>query len=47
MCWASATAAARLIRAFSRVPVEYDESGAHGRLAQVILDQLAERRRLT
>ncbi len=31
-----------LIRAFSRVPVEYDESGAHGRLAQVILDQLAE-----
>lgn len=31
-----------LIRAFSLVPVEYDEGGAHGRLAQVILDQLAE-----
>lgn len=31
-----------LIRAFSQVPVEYDQSGPHGRLAQVILDQLAE-----
>jgi AraC-like DNA-binding protein len=31
-----------LIRAFSQVPVEYDESGPDGRLAQVILDQLAD-----
>jgi AraC-like DNA-binding protein len=31
-----------LIRAFSQVPVEYDQGGPHGRLAQVILDQLAE-----
>lgn len=30
-----------LIRAFSDVPVEYEESGADGRLAQVLLDQLA------
>ncbi|TFV99467.1 AraC family transcriptional regulator [Oxalobacteraceae bacterium OM1] len=30
-----------LIRAFSRVPVEYDEGGPDGRLAQVLLDQLA------
>jgi AraC-like DNA-binding protein len=31
-----------LIRAFSQVPVEYDQGGPHGRLALVILDQLAE-----
>ncbi|WP_447587836.1 AraC family transcriptional regulator [Aquipseudomonas campi] len=30
-----------LIRAFSTLPVEYDETGADGRLAQVLLDQLA------
>ncbi|MDE1167239.1 MAG: helix-turn-helix transcriptional regulator [Pseudomonas sp.] len=30
-----------LIRAFSLIPVEYDEGSAHGRLAQVLLDQLA------
>lgn len=31
-----------LIRAFSQIPVEYDQSGPHGRMAQVILDQLAD-----
>ncbi|AJO79281.1 MULTISPECIES: AraC family transcriptional regulator [Pseudomonas] len=30
-----------LIRAFSELPVEYAEDGADGRLAQVLLDQLA------
>jgi len=30
-----------LIRAFSELPVEYAEDGAEGRLAQVLLDQLA------
>ncbi|NBA95963.1 helix-turn-helix domain-containing protein [Pseudomonas sp. R5(2019)] len=30
-----------LIRAFSEFPVEYELEGAHGRLAQVLLDQLA------
>ena len=30
-----------LIRSFSEVPVEYAEDGPHGRLAQVVLDQLA------
>lgn len=31
-----------LIRAFSEIPVEYDDDSAHGRLVQVLLDQLAE-----
>ena len=31
-----------LIRAFSKIPVEYEQHGAHGRLTQVLLDQLAE-----
>ena len=31
-----------LIRRFSELPVEYAEAGPDGRLAQVILDQLAE-----
>ncbi len=30
-----------LIRAFSAVPIEYDEQGPDGRLASVLLDQLA------
>ena len=30
-----------LIRAFSELPVEYDEHGADGRLARVLVDQLA------
>jgi len=30
-----------LIRAFSELPVEYDEQGADGRLVKVLLDQLA------
>lgn len=30
-----------LIRAFSRLPVEYEENGSDGRLAAVLLDQLA------
>ncbi|MCK1791121.1 AraC family transcriptional regulator [Pseudomonas violetae] len=30
-----------LIRAFSKIPVEYEQDGAHGRLTQVLLDQLA------
>jgi AraC-like DNA-binding protein len=30
-----------LIRAFSELPVEYDEHGENGRLVQVLLDQLA------
>lgn len=29
-----------LIRSFSQLPVEYDEQGAEGRLAQVLLDRL-------
>lgn len=31
-----------LIRAFADLPVEYDEQGAHGRLAHVLLDQLTQ-----
>jgi len=31
-----------LIRAFSVIPIEYDESGADGRLVQVMLDRLAQ-----
>ncbi len=30
-----------LIRSFSELPVEYAEDGPEGRLAQVVLDQLA------
>ena len=30
-----------LVRAFGELPVEYDEAGAHGRLAAVLLDRLA------
>lgn len=31
-----------LIRTFSTIPIEYDESGADGRLVQVMLDRLAQ-----
>ncbi|HUH39929.1 MAG TPA: AraC family ligand binding domain-containing protein, partial [Castellaniella sp.] len=31
-----------LIRAFSIIPIEYDESGAEGRLVQVMLDRLVQ-----
>jgi AraC-like DNA-binding protein/quercetin dioxygenase-like cupin family protein len=31
-----------LIHAFSKIPVEYEQDGAQGRLTQVLLDQLAE-----
>lgn len=33
-----------LIRAFTRLPSEYDEAGADGRLVQVLVDQLAQAR---